>query len=330
MQNHKHLVLFFILILFLPNNAKTQSESDTSIRYIHKEKTSAKAKFTSIITKCILPKNKTHKKLCRANYTSKASAIPKHFFKEFWIDTLQINNRNVYSISPKGKKTKKHVLYLHGGAYVNNIIKPQWEVVGIFVRKTRCTFIVPDYPLTPTYSHEDAFAMLDALYLNLLIKVPSKDILLMGDSAGGGLALALAQKQRNEGTPSSSQMILISPWLDVTLSNPEIIEVEKKDPLLKAKNFALVSQFWSGKSTPDNYLVSPINGPLEGLPKISIFTGTHDILYPDCQKFKTLMEEKNISINYFEYPKMFHVWVFFTPIAESKVAIEQICKLILE
>lgn len=330
MQKYKHLIVLLISVLFLPNIAKSQSVRDPSTTYIHKEKTSAKAKFTSIITKCILPKNKTHKKLCRANYTSKASAIPKPFFKEFNIDTLQVNDRNVYSISPKEEKTKKHVLYLHGGAYVNNILKQQWKVVGIFVRRTKCTFIVPDYPLTPTYSHEDAFAMLDALFLIMRTKVSPKDILLMGDSAGGGLALALAQKQRNEGAPISSQVILISPWLDITLSNPEIKEVEKKDPLLKAKNFALVSQFWSGKSTSDNYLVSPINGPLEGLPKISLFTGTHDILYPDCQKFKALMEQKNISINYFEYPKMFHVWVFFTPLDESKAAIEQICKLILE
>lgn len=330
MQKNIYLSLLLVLILFLPNIAKTQSTSDSSITYIHKEKISAKAKFTSIITKCFLPKNRTQKKLSRDNYTSRASAIPKSFFKEFMIDTLQINNRNVYLISPLGVKSKKHILYLHGGAYVNNIIKPQWKVVGIFVRKTKCTLVVPDYPLTPTYSHEDAFAMLDAIYLSLLIKVSSKNILLMGDSAGGGLALALAQKHRNEGTPPSSQVILICPWLDISLSNPEIKEVEKKDPLLKAKNFALVSKLWSGKSTPDNYLVSPINGPLEGLPKISLFIGTHDILYPDCQKFKSLMEQKNISINYFEYPKMFHDWVFFTPITESKIAIEQICKLIVE
>lgn len=324
------LVLFLISILFLPNIAKSQSTNDSSITYIHKTKISTKAKVATTLARCFFPKNRTHRKLSRDQYTSKASAIPKQLFKEFNIDTIQIHNRNVYSISSKGGKSKKHVLYLHGGGYVNNIFRQQWKVAAIIVRKTNCTFIVPDYPLTPTYSHEDAFAMLDALYLRLLTKVSSKDILFMGDSAGGGLALALAQKQRNEGTPSSSQLILICPWLDITLSNPQIKEYEKKDPVLRAKCFVLVPKFWSGKSTPDHYLLSPINGSLEGLPKISLFIGTHDILYPDCQKFRSLMKQKNISINYFEYPKMFHDWVFFTPIAESKVAIEQICKLIVE
>ncbi len=327
-RNSKKLILLSLILLTL--NAKSQPLSDTSITYIHKEKISFKAKAVSAIAKCFFPKKRTHKKLLRGNYTSKAAAIPKQLFKEFVIDTIQINNRNVYSISPKKKKSKTHVLYLHGGGYVNSIFKQQWKVVAIIVRKTNCTFIVPDYPLTPTYSHEDAFAMLDEIYLRLLTKVSSKDIIFMGDSAGGGLALALAQKQRNEGIPSSSQVILICPWLEITLSNPQIKEFEKVDPVLRASSFVLVSKFWSGKSTPDNYLLSPINGSMEGLPKISLFIGTHDILYPDCKKFRAIMKEKNISINYFEYPKMFHDWVFYTPIIESEVSIEQICKLILD
>ncbi len=320
-------VLFFILSFA---NIKAQSSTDSSFVYIHNQPPGMDVRMIKGLTKLFIRKNSSEKKVLKKDYVSKAAPIPKRLFKDFQIDITQVMGRNVTYISPKTNASGKYILYLHGGAYVNNIFRQHWVFISKLVQKTNCTMVVPDYPLAPTATYIDAFAMLDSLYEILLQKTDSKNILLMGDSAGGGLALALAQKQKNEGQPSASQVILISPWLDISLSNPEIEDVQKNDPILHAKSLYHASKAWAGMSELTNYLVSPIYGNFDGLPKISIFIGTHDILIADCQKLKSLLDQKNIPMNYFEYPELFHVWVLFTPIKESKVAIEQICKLILD
>ncbi len=331
-SNNLYFYTILILLCIMLTNVKinAQSTNDSSYIYIHPKSPGLDVGMIKCVSKLFIRKNSSEKRVLKKDYDSKAAKIPKRLLKKFQIDILQVNGRNVTFISPKSNSSGKYILYLHGGAYVNNIYRQHWIFTSQLVQKTKCTMVFPDYPLAPLSTYKDAFEMLDCLYDILLTKTDSKNILLMGDSAGGGLALALAQKQKNEGKPSTSQVILIAPWLDVSLSNPDIAEVQKNDPMLHAKSFAPVSKAWAGNTELSNYLVSPINGTLEGLPKISIFIGTHDILVADCRKLKSLLDQKNIPFNCFEYPKLFHDWVLFTPIKESKVAIEQICKLILE
>ncbi len=152
----------------------------------------------------------------------------------------------------------------------------------------------------------------------------------MGDSAGGGLALAFVMKQQNESAALPAQIILLSPWLDVTMTNPEIEVIQKNDVTLKADQLILAGKAWASKKETNNYMVSPIYGSLEGLPKISVFIGTHDILAADCRKLKVMMEKKGIPMNYFEYPEMFHDWVMLVSLKESEIALSQICNLIRE
>lgn len=327
MTTYKSLILTCFVLFSM--NIMAQSPNDTSYVYIHPKSPGFDVGIIKFVSNIFIRKNSSEKRVLKKDYVSKASSIPKRLLKNFQIDIIQVNGRNVTFISPKSNASRKYILYLHGGAYVNNIYRQHWIFTSQLVQKTNCTVVLPDYPLAPTDTYVNAFVMLDCLYEILLQKTDSKNIILMGDSAGGGLALALAQKQKNEGKPSASQVVLISPWLDVSLSNPEIIEVQKNDPILHAKSFKPVSKAWAGNTDLSNYLVSPINGTLEGLPKISIFIGTHDILLADCRKLKSMLDQKNIPLNYFEYPKLFHDWVLITPIKESKIATEQICKLIL-
>jgi acetyl esterase/lipase len=188
---------------------------------------------------------------------------------------------------------------------------------------------LPDYPLAPSATYEEAFAMLNAIYSGLLSQINADDIILMGDSAGGGLAMALAEKRNKEGLPLPGQMILLCPWLDITMSNPGIKEIEKKDVTLRSKSLVMAGKAWAGTTETDYYLVSPINGSLDGLPPISIFIGTHDILMADCLKFKTMMDRKGIALHYYEYPGMFHDWMMLTSLKESKIALAQIVSLVL-
>ncbi|KAA5538941.1 alpha/beta hydrolase fold domain-containing protein [Adhaeribacter rhizoryzae] len=241
------------------------------------------------------------------------------------VDKYQVNGRNVFTLSPKHQSTGKHILYLHGGAYVQNFKKPHWDFLALLVKKLNCTITAPDYPLAPAYTYVETFAMVEALYQELVLKVNHADFILMGDSAGGGLGLALAQKMKADQVNQPSQIILLSPWLDISLTNPDISHIE--DSFLEVESLQKVGKVYAGSTSLDNYLVSPINGPLEGLGKISLFIGTKDVLLADARKLKKMAVAKNIAINYYEYADMVHVWMLLN-FPESRKAKQQIMDLV--
>ena len=109
----------------------------------------------------------------------------------------------------------------------------------------------------------------------------------MGDSAGGGLALALVEKMgEEENIAMPNQTILISPWLDVRMNNPKIAEIEENDPMLNKAALKLAGENYAGKDGIDSYLVNPADGPLDKLQNVSIFTGTYDIIKCRCRSTK--------------------------------------------
>lgn len=312
------------------SNTQAQPANDTSIVYIHQAKPSFKALLIKKTAKLILPKKSISRKLGKDHFVSTPAAIPKKLLTEFIIDTTQVNGRNIFTVSPKGKKSGKYVLFLHGGAYINSIFRQHWNFAAKIIRETNCSFILPDYPLAPASSYREAFATIAIIYQHLLSQTDSKNIILMGDSAGGGLALAFVMKQQNDSAPLPAQIILLSPWLDVTMTNPEIKEVQRYDATLKADQLVLAGQAWADGTGTTNYMISPIYGSLDRLPKISIFIGTHDILAADCRKLRAMAENKGIPVNYFEYPEMFHDWMMILSLKESENALLQICYLITE
>lgn len=249
--------------------------------------------------------------------------------KDFLFITKNFKNRNLWIISPKEKKSDTIIFYLHGGAYINNIIKFQWNMIEEILRKTNTQIVVPDYPLAPDSQYDEVYSFIEEVYLDLLKESKSESIVFLGDSAGGGLSLGLAQKLQKENKPGPSQILLVSPWLDVSLNDPEIKNIDPLDHLLHVEGLQWAGKIYAGKESLDNPLISPIYGDVNGLGKISIFIGTHDILYPDSLQLKKKLEENQIPFRYFEYPNMFHVWPVINGMKEANYAIEQIANLIL-
>jgi acetyl esterase/lipase len=239
-----------------------------------------------------------------------------------------VHNRNVFTLAPKNEFGSHFILYLHGGAYVNNFLKQHWDFVSKLIPQTNASIILPDYPLAPESTYKDTLEMVFEVYKDMLSSIDPKNIIFMGDSAGAGLALAMAQKMKIDDIQQPKQIILLSPWLDVSMSNPEAKTIEKRDVLLNIKSLRMAARSYAANTDLKNYLMSPIYGSMSGLAKISIFIGTHDVLYPDCLKIKKSLEEQGISFNFFEYPNLFHVWMVITGLKESKSALSQITKLI--
>lgn len=256
-------------------------------------------------------------------------APPKELLEICTVEKATIGHRNVFTLHPKKNPSAKHILFLHGGAYVQTFVKQHWRFLGMLVGELGCTITAPDYPLAPTHTYRDAFDMVVSLYKELAAKVPSSDLILMGDSAGGGFAMALSQYLHAQRMTLPSQLFLLSPWLDLTLKNPEISQIDPLDPFLGIEGLKRAGESYAGGTDPGMYLLSPINGPLEGLPKTYLFVGTRDILAADARLLKKRMNEKHLPLHYREYDDMIHVWMFLN-FPESRDARNEIIQLIKE
>jgi acetyl esterase/lipase len=299
------------------------------MEYIHTKPQSLKVSLLKLFAKIIRLNNGLKKKLDTGDFsTGWVPEPPKFIHEKFKLRTEIISGHNVYTISPKQNNSDKYILYLHGGAYVNKFVKQHWGFTGAIIKNTGATIIMPDYPLAPKYTFTDTIKMVEKVYSKLRSNIDSKEIIFMGDSAGAGLALALAQKLKTENIEQASKIILLSPWLDVSMTNPDTKAIEQKDIMLKIDSLKRAGKLYADNSDIDNYLISPLNGSVKGLEEISIFIGTHDLLYPDCIKLKTKLKEVNTVFNFFEYPKMFHDWMLLTGLEESKSALQQIVAII--
>lgn len=240
------------------------------------------------------------------------SKVPKEIEKNCKITTEQFMGRNIFIITPKNKeKTNIKILYFHGGSYVAEATRKHWEFVEKLANDTGATVILPDYPLTPKYTYKDVFKMVVPLYKEIIEKVDTKNLILMGDSAGAGLGLALEEKIGQENLEMPAKTILISPWLDVRLTNPKIDEVQKNDKYLNKDTLKIAGIAYAGEDGIDNYLVNPIDGELSKLKNIIILTGTYDILNPDVHKLKEKAEKENVGneITIKEYEQANHIWI---------------------
>ncbi len=252
---------------------------------------------------------------------------PARILQYSHVHKVQVNGRNVFTIEPKNNKKSRHVFYLHGGAYVQGFTKLHWYFLSELATRSGHTVIAPDYPVAPRYTYQESFAMVIEAYKQLIANTSPHNIILMGDSAGGGFALALAQKINEMCIPRPDRIVLLSPWLDITLSNPNIKHIDNEDPFLGIEALRQAGKLYAGDLNPDNYLVSPINGMLEGLGKISVLAGSKEILVADTRKLKALAKSQGIDINYYEHVDMVHAWMLLN-FPESKKAKQQIIDLL--
>ena len=258
---------------------------------------------------------------------AKPYLLPIKIQKKLNIEKEDSYGKDVYTLQGNRKSGDPTILYLHGGGYVNQPLAAHWKFIRRIADQSHAKMIVPVYPKVPHHCYRESFDQVFPLYEKLLLETSPQNMILMGDSAGGGFALALAQLIKEKGLPQPSQIILFSPWLDLTLTNPDIQKFEKKDAVLGSYGLAIIGKLYAGTTDPNYYLLSPINGSLQDLGEISLFIGTHELLLADARKFRDRTKEEGVKINYYEYPKMNHVFPAL-PIPEAKKAFKQIIDLI--
>jgi epsilon-lactone hydrolase len=273
---------------------------------------------------------KMERKILENTYLKKAANIPHSFFRKYDVQTVSQNDRNIWEITRKSSDSEWIILYLHGGAYYANINTLHWRLIEQLILKTNAKVIVPDYPLSPESVCTEVYQFMDELYKRLINRYPDKRTAFMGDSAGGGIALGFAQKIKNEAIKQPVEIILFSPWLDVSMNNPDLIQFEKDDKILNVNALKIAGKNYAGSLEVSDYRVSPINGNFNDLARVTIFTGTRDILITDARKCALVCEEQNVRLYCFEYRDMFHDWVIIPGLKESQDVIHKVRTILNE
>ena len=220
------------------------------------------------------------------------------------------------------------IFYLHGGAYVGGFNAYQWRLMNRLAEDTGAEIVAPDYHRAPFGNCAQAYSDVGGLYRDYAGAHPGRRIVLMGDSAGGGLALGLAEALAREGGPLPERLVLFSPWVDLTMENPDIADYVAVDPILHLPLVKVHGRAWADDLDPHDWRASPLFGDMAGLPSVTLYAGTRELLYPDLLLLNDALTAAGVEVDFHvgrglnhEYPLM--------PIPEGKRAVREVEALLL-
>ena len=261
------------------------------------------------------------KRLEAGTYKHEQAFPINKIFKNF--KEANVANRKVYIINDKGDDSQDILFYFHGGGYLYPITKFHWKLLKKIASKMDAKIIVPIYGRVPESNYKVEFPILVEVFNKY--KTKNHKNFFGGDSAGGGMALGLSYWLKDKGFELPDSLFLFSPWMDVSMDNPEIEEVKPKVTMLGYNGLNIIGEMWSCGNLKDKYC-SPNFGNIEDLPPIFLYTGTYDILYPDMKIFQKLMEEKKKQLVFRVYPKMEHVFIAYPLLREANKAFKDLYK----
>lgn len=215
-------------------------------------------------------------------------------------------------------ETSLKYLYIHGGACVLNLQAPQWKLIEKMHDRLGGEIIAPIYPLAPEATWRETMAALQAVYLDMAEQYDAENIVILGDSAGGTMALLLAQWLRDMAKPAPLCLVLFSPGFDLTASGGDQPALERNDPMLSIALMRKVGKMWAKDTPPSDPRISPLFANQEDLPPTLVFSGTYDILNSDARR----LASGNKSVVHREYANMMHAWVL-GPLREADQALDE-------
>ncbi len=234
----------------------------------------------------------------------------------------------VFILNDQKSSSQKVMLYIHGGAWTNQPLNLHWLFMDKMAQSLNAKVIAPIYPKVPHFNYQDTYPKMLNFYKEILESVESSNQLtIIGDSAGGNIALGLIQLLKRDHLPQPQDIILLSACVDISLENPLIHDYEENDPMLASEGMEVITKIWAADKDIKDPLISPIYGDFQGTSKITHFIGTHESLYPDAIQFDEQLTEQGVAITTFVYPKMNHVFVVM-PIPEAIDAQQKIINIL--
>ena len=235
--------------------------------------------------------------------------------------SIDINGMQVFTFGDKNAKNT--ILFIHGGAYVMEL-NYQHSLYCYFLSKLDAYVLLPVYPLAPSHKANETFDLIRGLYEQLASR---DNLILMGDSAGGGFVHSFCQYLNTVNLNQPKKIITFSPWVDISMSNPPYDS--ENDPILGEVGLREIGKSWAGNWNTQNWKVSPLFGDNTGLADTLIFVGENEIFHRDIKKYVENLKRDGVNVRLITGPELFHIYPLF-PIPEAISAYKEIKKEIMD
>jgi len=249
------------------------------------------------------------------------------YFKQNTIQVFEILNTKVTEIG-LNKDSDHLIIFIPGGAFISGPVKHHWDTAKTITQRTRQKVWLCNYPKSPEANIKEMSANIDAVYQAALDRYDPSRISIIGDSVGGLLATALVQRAIEHNRPLPKRLILISPVMDASMSNPEIDRIEKQDPMLSKAGVISAKTMCAGDLALKNEMISPLYGSFKHFPETYIFMAHNDIMYPDEVLAVKKMKDANIKVHLFEGIGMPHIWPLLPVMKEAKQSLNEIIQIL--
>ncbi|HEV2546498.1 MAG TPA: alpha/beta hydrolase [Stellaceae bacterium] len=220
---------------------------------------------------------------------------------------------------------RRTILYLHGGGYYFCSQETHRSITLALAIGAEARVFVPDYRLAPEHRFPAAIEDAVAAYRDLLSNgTPAARLVIAGDSAGGGLALATLLSLRDASDPLPAAAVLFSPWTDLAATGASLRTNDKRDPMFSGETVAQTARIYLGETPPINPLASPLYAELKGLPPLFIQASDSEVLLDDSSRLAEKATCAGIAVSFRAWHKLPHVWQFFTPfLPEARQALAE-------
>ena len=238
------------------------------------------------------------------------------------IDGLWVSDRRTTAPSPHG--AERVVMHLHGGAYLMGSPNTHRGLAVALSRTARAPVLLPRYRLAPESTYPAALEDAVAAYRWLLDQgVAAERIVLSGDSAGGGLALALLLSLADEDLPRPAAYVGFSPWTDLSGSGASMKDRNDRDPWLSADLVVPAARSYAGDASLTDPRISPLYGDLSVLPPTLVHVGSEEILFDDAARLVVRAREAGVDASLGRFDGMWHVFQAF-PLPEARRSLREV------
>lgn len=241
---------------------------------------------------------------------TKTSTPPPHLYRQFIVERRLKTLFPIYDISPKSEAPHScRILYLHGGNFLFDINSFHWAFVAAMAERLNAVVTVPIYPLGPEVTLYEMYDMVQPLHDEMASCLDDDTpIFTVGDSAGACMALVLTQRALAEGGVASTRLVLTTPVVDSSLTNPETRRMAGADPWLGIPGIEETLRLACPGSNPKDPVISPLYGDMTDLPPTMVLTAEYDLLSPDTRRFVKKARAHGCDIEHVEGPGMIHAW----------------------
>jgi acetyl esterase/lipase len=218
------------------------------------------------------------------------------------------------------------ILYLHGGAYVAGVPETYAAMVGTICRELEGEAFLARYRLAPEHRYPAAIDDAVAAYRMMLGRGtdPSR-LAVMGDSAGGGLALATVQRLCDEGDPLPAAVVALSPWADLTCTSASASRFDGVDPMLTRRQLELGASAYLDGADPATPGASPVFGDFAGFPPLLLTAADDELLLDDALSVADRAERAGVTVEVIQRPGVLHVWpMLHTVVPEARADLARI------